>query len=358
MKIRALGLSLLLLIALAFSSVLSAQDLDLDPCFGLAAADCEVINQASVNALPTENYTISMSIDFAFAGTSFDPEVPAAAVNFNMAGDVNIVMVDDSSFTPNVSGLFTINANSENLGQLAALAGGAAPGGAEPTLDPVENMMIEFRIVDDIFYLANPDDNSEWVSLDLIAVLDDPAFGENLPLNPNALGEDADALLAGIDPEALLSALNGLINLPGLFSYTRAGDDFTWVMDLSALSQLLEEENADTLTALGDAFAGVTGDEGGAAAFDPTALVSLGVGFIGPDSQITVTQGVDTAAQFVDDLGFDMVLDLALLGTASLDVDFGVGNFDGVTASVAPENAEAIDPAELSQVLGGLGLGG
>lgn len=352
MRLRTLGLSLMMLMLLAFGSLVSAQDVDLDPCFGLAAADCEVINTASIGAFPSDNFTFNMSIDFAFMGMSFDPEVAPAEINFNMSGAVDVAA---GEFTPNVSGVFTVDANSANLEQLAALAGGGEAGG-QIALDPVSDLVIEFRIVDDMFYLANPENNEEWISLDLIALLEDPALTEGLdalPVDPTTLQQDATELAAGVDIESLLTAVNSLVNLPGLFNYTRAGNDFTWVMDLSALSLLLEDEYADTLAAFGNAIGSATGDESAAAQVDLAA--GLVIGLIGPSSNISVTQTVDDSASYINALDFGTVLELSLLGTANLNVDMSVGNFDGVTSAIAPENAQAIDPAELTGMLGGLG---
>lgn len=358
MRLRMLGLSLIMLVLLTVSSVVGAQDTSFDPCFGLDGADCDVINTAFAAGLPTDNYTLNMSIDFSFMGQSFDPEVPAAEVLFNMTGSINVAQ---GEFTPNVSGLFTLNASSANLGQLAALAGGAPAGDEEVAIDPIEGLVIEFRIVDDLLYFINPEDGT-WQSLDLIAVLEDPALEQGiqgLPINPNDLEGEAAEALGDVDVASVEMALGAIANLPGLFAYTRTGDDFAWVMDLTALAQLQEEENADTLAALGNAVASATGDEEAAAQVD--VALGLVLGLLGPGSTISVTQSVDATGSFVESLAFDTVLEIALLGSVNLDVDMSFDNYDGVTPAVAPEDATVIDPEQLTGVLGmigSLGLGG
>lgn len=342
MKIRSTFITVLAFLALVIGGAVQAQDdMGFDPCFGLAEADCAVINEASANGLgDAESFTLDVSIDFAgdelgalfgLVG-GFAPDMDLGAIaelnaaTFTFDGSFNVVMGGEDT-SDNLAGSFT-TAFSRN--------------GEAPTV-----FAFDVIIADDLLYL---NDGNGWQSVDLERLSENEALAGGMDM----LGMDSDGdmedmddedmeagddMLAGIDMEGLVGII-GILDLPGFLSYERMGDDFAFNVDFSVLQQLLEEENEDLLNELV-----ITASE-----IDPSFafFIPLLPTLIN-DGNIYVNQTVDPELNIVTGLDFNTDLTLALgilegnpnLTTVNLETSFDFSNIDAVTATEAP--ADAVD---------------
>ncbi len=332
MKLRSMLLLFVLLGTLLVGGFAQAQDMPFDPCFGLAQADCDVINAASANGIGTAtSFSIEFSLKFSAANIP-DPTMPGAV--FNASGSVDLVPGTNADIPLNVGGAI------------------AAAFGTDPAA--LAEMPLEFRLVDGIFYFNDPM-GAGWQGVDLIAAMASPEFQEQLGglgIDPTAPDMGLGGLMGGamgempadFDPAALMS-LTELINLPGLISYTRSGDTFSFVLDLTATAALLDPAYEEQLNAITDALSAIDPSAGMFVTLIP-ALLQKGT--------ITVNQTVDTSLNIVRTINFNVdaaVDSAALTGEVSdpilvnLDFTMNLANLDSAPAPVAPEGATMIDPA-------------
>ncbi|MGJ3239261.1 MAG: hypothetical protein ACFE0Q_11190 [Anaerolineae bacterium] len=350
MTYRKLLLSMMAFFVLIFGATVQAQndEAGFDLCFGLAEADCEVINEASANGLgDAESFTIDLTVDFSgdelaslfslAQGFTGDADLSMIedlnAATFTFDGSFDIAMDEDSETGVNVAGTFTtsFSKNSEDVTELG----------------------YEIVLADDVLYSNS---GEGWQSIDLIRLME--AFEEadaEMDMSDEATDDEAEMDMTEEDMDEMFGGMDGLgalveiLDLPGFLSYERADDVFTFAVDFSVLQALLEEENEELLQELV-----ITASE-----IDPSFafLVPLLPTLI-EDGLITVVQTVDTEANIVSNVTFTTDLDLALgildgspaVTTVSLIADLGFSNLDAVTASVAPDGAEDITDSVIEQL--------
>ncbi len=352
MKFRNIILTLLALFTLLVGGVANAQDdMGIDPCFGLDADNCAVINEASANGVgDAESFTIDFSIDFegtdvdsifgligSFSGDPSAAEGAVSSVTFTLDSTIDVAMTDSMTGIY-LAGDFTITSSTD---------------GGE-----VQEETAQVLIVDDILYIADSANEGEWMSINLLELLSDEDFSAQIGELSESFGsgDASDAMAdAGVDPNSL-TALLSIINLPGFLSYERAGDDFVFNVDFAVLQQLLEEENEELLNELV-----TTGAE-----IDPTlAFFIPAIPTLISSGNFTVTQTVDTADNRVNNIAVGSNLDLALGALQGTDavtnldllVNIGIDNLDGVAQQSAPAEATDITSTVLDAVSAGLGSG-
>jgi hypothetical protein len=346
MKFRNTILTLIALFTLLVAGVANAQDeMGINPCFGLAADDCAVINEASANGIgEPESFTIDFTIDFT--GTDVDAIFALAG---SMAGDPSAAEDTVSSVT------FTLDSNidvAQGGGMTGLYVSGEFLLTSSTNDGDVEEQVIEVLLIDDVLYIADGGDEGEWMSINLVEVLADEGVSEGMG-DLMASGGDTSAL--GVDPSSL-SSLLAILDLPGFLTYERAGDDFVFNVDFAVLQQLLDEENEDLLNELVTAGAEV----------DPTLAFMLpAIPTLINSGNFTVTQTVDTATSTISNIAVGSNIDLALGALAGTDavtnldllVNIGVSNIDGVTQAEAPAEATDITGTVLGTVGSALGTG-
>lgn len=352
MKLRSTILTVLAFFALMSGALVQAQDdmgLDIDPCFGLAEADCTVINEASANGIgDATSFTVDVSIDFsgselselfgAFAMFGGEMDMGALSeindVTFVFDGTFDVAM-DEESETGSIAGSFTMSF-SQNDGE-------------------VTEMAMDVILLEDMAYFNEGDG---WQSIDLtrleesdaLAGLEDMASGFGMDMGMMDMGdeddmddEDAMDMMGGMFSEDSLGALLGLLDLPGFVVYERSGDDFAFDVDFTALQVLLTDEYEDVYTEI------VTS----AAEVDPImAFLIPSLLTIFEEGTISIVQTVDTDANIVSaiDLDVNLSLSLALLtGEANtsdilLGTTIALSNLDDVTMTEAP--ADAVDATD------------
>lgn len=330
MTFRSLFLTAFMSMLLLVGGVVSAQDFD--PCFGLSADDCAVINDASANGVGDATaFTLEVSIEFSADNI---PDELLTSTTFSLVGAIDIAEAPDSELGVEMAGSFDISATENG--------------------EPVDGMgTLEVRLVDDVIYIVDPE--GEAASVDVLALLESDAV--DAQLDALGLGDDAgadDAMDELPVDMAQIFALLDILNLPGLLNYERAGDDFIFTVDLSALQALLEEDNEALLNSIVETASEI---EPSAAFIIPAipALISNGI--------IEITQTVDTGANIVTNISFDMDLAVSLgaLTTGDsaapatsviLDTELGITNLDNIGAIEPIEGAEDVTE-ELLQGLGG-----
>jgi len=263
MKLRAFALLSVLLLAV-MGPVSQAQDLD--PCLGLSASDCALINEASANTLASaQSFFQEWTIDFSVSGV---PD--SGAISFNAVGSGPVALNMMSADLP-LKFDQTMNVSFND--------------GTNSSSGPVQA-----RLVDGVFYFES---GQGWMGVNLLEVANNPALADQLPINPEDL---MSGDISGLDTEALgsaLPALLGLVNTPGFLNYSRSGADFTFVADLAALTK-----SPDFSTAIMD-LSGALGEQGQQIA---------GLGMILPmllsEGKITVVQTVNEEARLITGLQF------------------------------------------------------
>lgn len=329
MKARTRTVTLMLILSLLVSGLVSAQDDDMgdfDPCFGLAEADCAVINDASANGLnDAQSFSIAMDINFVAENV---PDESLSTLTFTQVGSLDVIVNPDATFGADIHGSFEVS---------------YSQGDAD-----LENQQIEFSMVDETFYFTQ---GSEWLSIDLAQVMESDEFKEQF----EAFGIDLDDFMndpenAELDEEQVeemqagLLPLMGIIDLPGFITYERSGDDFVFTVDMSVLQALLEEENEDLINDISAA----------AAQIDPTLAFMLpAIPALIQSGTIEIVQSVNTADNYVEGIDFNLDLTAALGAMftgdtsmpptqADLAVTIDFVNIDSVETIVAPENATDI----------------
>lgn len=341
MKFRSLLLVVVMLASLALSGLVSAQDMGIDLCFGLSEEDCAAIDAASANGIgEATTFTQTQSIEFTLTGLPAPEEAADAPteISFSQSGSVDI----------DLNGAGTL------LSYNAAASFTLSGSGPEATFS---DMLIEIRLIDDVLYVKNlgsligdMEIEAEWSSIDLAALMGDPAISAALPTDDTG-DLDLEALPVELPDVESLFVLLDIINLPGLIAYERAGDDFVFTVDLTALAALLEEGNEELLDSVVDAVNEIN---------PAGSLFVTVVPVLIQQGTIEVIQTVNTGANIVESLDFNVNFsaDLAMfLGTTepiagSLAFNSANSNFDNITPIVAPEGAVPFDTSGLTGMLG------
>lgn len=316
MKLRVFVLLSALLLAI-MASVSHAQ---LDPCLGLSASDCALINEASSNTLArAQSFFQDWSIDFSVSG------VPGSGpITFNATGSGPVVLDMMNADLPLKFD------QSMNVSFNDGTSGDSGP--------------VQARIVDGVLYVEF---GQGWRSLNLTEAINNPEVAGQLPLNADDL---LSGDISGLDAEALgsaLPALLGLVNTPGFLNYSRSGADFTFVADLGTLLKA-----SDFSTAL----MGLSG------ALDEQGQQIAGIAMVLPmllsEGKITVVQTVDEAAKVITGLQFlvNAAVNAGMLSGDSsaapivIDLKFTVqlSRINEAFDIVAPESAEPLDLLPIS----------
>jgi hypothetical protein len=310
MKFRSFILSLILTLSLFFGAVAQAQEVD--PCLGLSADDCAVINGAFGNAfLAAQSFKIDYTVDFAVTG------VPEGDITFTHTGS-GPVALDLAAAFPLSLGLNTTNAWNSPDG----------PGSGD----------VELRIVDGIMYIF---DGSAWMGVNLVEAMNNPdlagQLGVPLPTSPEALDDLSGQLGGAMTPE-MMDAVMSLVSVPGFLNYVRNGNTFTFTADLKPV--LSAPEFTTALTAIGEA------------AGDPSIAMLGGIApMILTTGVITVDQTVNTELNIIDDFRFavDAEINGAMLDPnmttpvkLTLVFTFKLSEINGAFDFVAPEGATLI----------------
>ncbi|XWX03829.1 hypothetical protein VZO05_15095 [Aggregatilineales bacterium SYSU G02658] len=308
MKIRkwAVGLTVA---AMSLAGVAQAQD----TCFGLSASDCAAIASATENTLSTVmSFNQTWSIDFRVSG------IPDSGdITFNATGSGPVIL--------DLMGAFPLSFDQSIT---ASFSDGLSSGGG----------MTGAILKDGILYVDMGD--GMWGSLNLLSALESGEVGgQELPL-------DLDALASGdVDPEAALGALEAfgdLAAIPGFLTYTRMGDTFTFVADLTRLINDPSFQNGVSSLAM------TAGEDGAQIA----GLVSL-LPMLLSEGRIEVVQQIDSSANIVTGIGFNVnaTIDSAMLTGSDtpititlffrVDLSEPNGSFD----IQAPDNVTPLDGA-------------
>jgi len=340
MKFRSTVLTVLTFLALMTGALVQAQgDMGIDPCFGLAEADCAVINEASANGLgDASSFTVDVSIDFSGselsglfgALTAFGGEVdlgPLASINdatFTLDGTFDVAM-DEEGETGSVAGSFTASF-SQDGGEVTEVA-------------------MDVVLLEDFAYI---NDGEGWKSIDLERLSESEAAAGMMGMvgmgdEEMAEGDEAANPLGDMMGGDMLGSMTGLLEIPGFVTYERMGDDFAFAVDFTALQILLTEEYEDAYTELI-----MTASE-----VDPMmAFMIPTILTIFNEGNISIVQTVDADANIVSAYDVDATLSLSLAmltGEAttsdiSLAADIAFSNLDGVSMAEAP--ADAVDATD------------
>jgi len=340
MKFRSAAMVMIFSLLAIFGSVVQAQDddVDVDLCFNLSEADCEVFNAAGDNQLgDVQSARANLTLSLVATDVPVDEEGGLfVTTTLDIDGFIDFIAGED---TGNVTDL-----NFENAQGVFTVSGMTEGGTDEGVLEPTE---LEFRVVDDIFYwFAEP--NGEWRSLDLNAARDDESFGEDFV--PGGIGggdsDDADALF---DTSNLEEIADTLVDIDGLFNHVRVGDTFTLTIDLQAMEILLEEDFEDELDLILDRVAEV----------DPTTAFLLpAVPALISEGTIVIEQRLNPERNIFEftalTLTFNAELADLLLGISNEDpvvVNFNLTTslemFDTIAMATVPDaEVTVIEPAD------------
>ena len=341
MKNRILALLAVLALMLALVPAASAQD-DAG-CFGLSAEDCEVIDTASANSLGVTGFVQDFSVDFSLTGLAMlapmlGPDIPVNGdITLNVTGSGPLYIAPDSP-----DGIvFDVDMDVELVN------------GTETTTTTVG-----LTLIDGMFYI---DLGGEVVGIP------QEAATEQAGVELGGNGATTLAELAEIDPMSMgiAGASTGLPpSWTNLITYERAGDDFTFFVDVSGI--LATDEIAMVLPmvlgSIDTASLGL-GDLGDLG--DPAALLPIINEALIMD--MTVNQRVNSDLNAVAGLTFDTNIEFDL-GVAAgspgtfppiiIELTFNVdlSDVNGTYEVVAPEGAEIIDAEDLD--LSAFGLPG
>jgi hypothetical protein len=330
MKFRSLLISVLVLLMVILPAATSAQDFD--TCLGLAEADCAELQTAGANlatfATSTQSFTITFDVALNASGLP-EEEAGASSGAFNADGAIDVVMGGNGSIPFTIGGVI----NSE-FGMDGAM----------------QSMPIEFRLVEDFMYILNPMSGA-WQGANVAEEFSDTDFSTQLEeLNPMGSGEAGSMM----DAETL-SIVTSILDLPGLVTHVRDGDNFIFTLDLTVLGLLGTPEYADklaTIQAKLNELSEGSGDQ--LAAYVPLIPMVL------QEGTITVTQTLNSDLGIVDNVAInaDLAVDGAMIsGTpgvmdVTLDFNIGITNVDAAPSAVAPAEFEEVDPSELMSNLG------
>jgi hypothetical protein len=328
MKFRSLLISVLVLLMVILPAATNAQDFD--TCFGLAEADCAELQAAGANLTTFFTSSESFTVEFDIAlNASGLPEETAGATSgaFNADGAIDVAMGGNGTIPVNIGGVI----NSE-YGMDGAM----------------ESMPIEFRLVDDFMYFLNPMTGS-WQGANVSEELSDPAFTEQLD---QVMGSGEASGMMDAETMAILASV---LDLPGLITNTRDGDNFVFTLDLTVLGLLGTPEYAEKLATIQAKL-----NELSAGAGDQLAAYVPMIPMIVQEGTITVTQTLNSELGIVDNvaINIDLAVDGAMLsGTpgvvdVTLDFNLGITNVDAAPSAVAPAEFEEVDPSELMSNLG------
>lgn len=339
MKFRSILLTVLTFLALLSGTVVQAQDdMGFDTCSGLSEADCAVISEASENGLgDATSFTVDISLDFT--GSELSGLFGALAA-FGMDMDLgSIASVNDLSFA--FDGTFDVAMDEEN--ETGSLAGSFTTTFALDDGDVTE-IALDVIVLEDFAYI---NDGEGWKSIDLERLAESEIAAGMMGMtdmmgmggdDEAADGEEAANPMG--DLEGMMDSMSGLLEVPGFITNERAGDDFVFAVDFTALQLLLTDDYTEMYT---DIITTASETDPTMAFLIPTILTII------EEGNISIVQTVDTDANIISAIGLDASLsvNLAMLtGEAttsdmSLTANIAFSNLDGVSMAEAP--ADAVD---------------
>lgn len=352
MKHRSLLIIFAVLLLMILPATIGAQDIsETEICFGLDEADCLFLDSASDNmdslSEAGSSFTLEYDLDFSMSGLTEELPLPLpeefmglldgqSSFAFVSSGAVDIVIGDDGE--------------PETFGAVLDIAYGEADS------DELVAVPVEMRMVDNTLYMLNPESGTwQGASLDIGETdVELMAEIESMPINPMT-GELNTGMTDMIpDTETLHSIdLAGLAELPGLATQVREGDDFILTIEFSALSELLEEENAELFEEIAASLAAI--DQGLGFMFVMLPAMPF------EEGSMTIVQHVDTDLNIIDSIDVSLALNVNLMQfmgqvdgepiTMYLDFAADISNVGSAPAAVAPAEFEEVD---LLDLLGGI----
>jgi hypothetical protein len=309
MKIRALAVVALSAVMM-MAGVVRAQDMGAMSCFGLAEADCKVITDATNNTLSSiTSFNQTWTIDVSATGIPDGAnEGTTIGVTFNVAGSGPVLLDMSNTMMPfSFDQKLTVNAD-DGAGNVIEATVGAIL--SEGTL-----------------YV---DYGDGWKSQNLQEAMSQ----EGSPFNT------AD-LMSGDNPQVaqvmeIVTQLAPLAEVPGFLTYTRDGDNFTFVADFKTL--IAAPEFTQVISQL---------SQGGDASVQQIAGLAGVLPMIVQEGKITIVQTVDTAANVVTGIDFniDLTANAAMLApTATEPIVLTVAFSVDLSDANAP--VEIIAPAD------------
>lgn len=262
MKIRKFAVASAVAV-MAFAGAAQAQEVD--PCFALAQADCDLIASATDNTLASaQSFNQTWSIDFNVVG------IPnSAPITFQASGSGPVALDTTAAFP--ISFDQTVTAN---------FSDGMTDGGGDTRA----------ILTDGVLYLDFGGGDFRSVNVNE-ALESGEVAGTTLPVNPSDL-TSGDQMTQAM---GLVNSLGSLATIDGFLVYTRSGSDFTFTVDLT---QLINDPSFQTTVA---ALAESAGPEGQQAA----GLAGL-LPMILTEGTITVVQTVDEATNIVTGIDFNV----------------------------------------------------
>jgi hypothetical protein len=329
MKLRSLLVLIIAILLVMMPVATNAQDLD--PCFGLAETDCSELNLAGQNlalfALSNQSFTVAYDLKFTTTGLP-EGQAPASSVTFNSNGAVDVVI---------------------GGGEALPVTIGAAASADFGFGDMMQNEAVELRIVDDFVYVMM---GEVWRGASLSEVASNPGgIVEEIESRAPFSMEEISAQMP--DP-ATLMAFTTVLDLPGLISHVREGNDFIFTLDLTALGQLADPANADKLNEL---VAAANAVQPGSGEQIPMFIQLLPAML--QEGTITIVQSLNPEFDVIDNISLtvDAVVDGSSMGmgtepiNVSLGFNLGITNVNSAPTAVAPAEFEEV---ELEALMGGM----
>lgn len=321
MKSRFLAITLTFVLLLSLIPAAGAQD----DCFGLSADDCAILTNAGVAMEGVTSFAMSYDFSLTTSGiASLDPS----------SSDITVTSTGSGSFAMVEGGAVPIT--------LEMSLDGAVDTGAES-----ESGSISFVIVDDFFYLQDPE-SGEWLGFDLASAMEmgvTDALG--VPFDPTMLE-------SGAGMEQLGPALGMLGALPGLVTQERLADEEMMGQSMYAFQTAVDFavllDNQDFMDGL---MQGVMESAGGG---DDMAFAAAMLGQLLPfaDADLSIVQWVGADDGYVHravitvdlslDLGAAMEVEDVPPVAFNISLDVQMSDFNADFAVAAPENFTLIDP--------------
>jgi hypothetical protein len=331
MKFRSLLISVLVLLLALVPAAANAQGFD--TCFGLAEADCAELNAAGANfttfAMSSQSFTIEFDIQAQASGLPQE-QAGATSAAFSADGALDIVMGGNGTMPITLGAILNAEYGMDNA---------------------MESMAFELRLVDDFIYILNPMTGA-WQGANLADAMADPEIGGQIEqMNPM----NADSDFAGMIPDAeTIKVISSILDLPGLITHVRDGNDFIFTLDLTVLGLLGTPDYADrlaTLTAKLNELQPGSGDQ--LAAYMPMLPMIVQRG------TISLVQTLNPELGIVDQiaLNIDLAVDGSMMGSpgvvdATMAFNLAITNVNSAPAAVAPAEFEEVEPAELLSSIG------
>lgn len=351
MKSRLLAILLVLVMALVMIPAVSAQEID--PCLGLSADDCAILQASDAKAEELNSLTM---------GFNFNLEIGGLATLGAMMGTADesvpnsITITADAANSPFVA--FPDATEPLKSFALAMDVNGSVAGtGSSDTSGTTS-----FVIVDGNFYMKDPA-SGEWIGFSLKEAVESGMLAEmGLPFDPAAMLEgDMSSMQSAADPAAALAAaglttdqVTALMSVPGFLSQTRAAD-----AELHGQKMIAFESTVDLVPLFASTEFQEVLTAAASASGDDSSMAQVGqIGMILPmlvkEGNVKVTRWIGADDQFPHRAVIEVNASVdvgAMMGGASADapamepitlklvLDVDLSGHNATAAPVAPEGA-------------------